>query len=116
MTAAPSVRAILLSAADTPSHSRRNDRHNPPQSGRLCIVAIYHRGHGRLALPGLSSPAPAPIPLISTVIQGEVFTLLFRFDKDYPISSPAVQFVVDANQGKTSPVHPVRRLSVRSLL
>ncbi|KAK0465657.1 ubiquitin-conjugating enzyme/RWD-like protein [Armillaria novae-zelandiae] len=39
-----------------------------------------------------------------SLYQGEVFTLLFRFDKHYPISSPAVQFVV--TDGKTSPVHP----------
>ncbi|KAK0245448.1 ubiquitin-conjugating enzyme/RWD-like protein [Armillaria nabsnona] len=39
-----------------------------------------------------------------SLYQGEVFTLLFRFDKHYPISSPAVQFVVA--DGKTSPVHP----------
>ncbi|KII86328.1 hypothetical protein PLICRDRAFT_143979 [Plicaturopsis crispa FD-325 SS-3] len=36
--------------------------------------------------------------------EGEVFTLMFRFDNQYPISAPAVQFVVDAT--KQSPVHP----------
>ncbi|KDQ54933.1 hypothetical protein JAAARDRAFT_38048 [Jaapia argillacea MUCL 33604] len=35
---------------------------------------------------------------------GEVFALKFRFDPNYPISSPAVQFVVDGKY--TSPVHP----------
>ncbi|KAK2459727.1 hypothetical protein APHAL10511_008261 [Amanita phalloides] len=34
----------------------------------------------------------------------EVFTLQFRFDSSYPISSPAVQFVVI--DGKEAPVHP----------
>jgi ubiquitin-conjugating enzyme E2 W len=37
--------------------------------------------------------------------QGEVYTLQFRFDSSYPISSPAVQFVV--TDGKEAPVHPV---------
>lgn len=37
--------------------------------------------------------------------QGEVFKLMFRFDPSYPISAPAVQFVV--NQESTAPVHPV---------
>jgi len=36
--------------------------------------------------------------------QGEVFTLKFRFSPQYPIDSPAVQFVVD--QTHQSPVHP----------
>ncbi|KAF8060961.1 ubiquitin-conjugating enzyme/RWD-like protein [Lyophyllum atratum] len=36
--------------------------------------------------------------------QGEKYTLQFRFDASYPISSPAVQFVVA--DGHTSPVHP----------
>jgi hypothetical protein len=30
---------------------------------------------------------------------------MFRFDSSYPISAPAVQFVVD--QGSKAPVHPV---------
>jgi len=38
--------------------------------------------------------------------QGEIYTLQFRFDAQYPISSPAVQFVVTG--GKESPIHPVR--------
>lgn len=33
---------------------------------------------------------------------------MFRFDANYPISSPAVQFVVD--QDNQAPLHPVRRL------
>nr|AFC88892.1 ubiquitin conjugating enzyme [Cyclocybe aegerita] len=36
--------------------------------------------------------------------QGEAYTLQFRFDAQYPISSPAVQFVV--TDGKEAPVHP----------
>lgn len=44
--------------------------------------------------------------------QGEVYTLQFRFDTSYPISSPAVQFVV--TDGKEAPVHPVR--SAHSIL
>ncbi|OSX68106.1 hypothetical protein POSPLADRAFT_1038314 [Postia placenta MAD-698-R-SB12] len=39
-----------------------------------------------------------------TVYQGEVFALKFRFDSSYPISSPAVQFVVDDTW--KAPVHP----------
>jgi len=39
-----------------------------------------------------------------TVYAGEVFALKFRFDNSYPISSPAVQFVVD--DGYKAPVHP----------
>jgi len=42
----------------------------------------------------------------SNTTQGEVYTLQFRFDTHYPISSPAVQFVV--TDGKEAPVHPVR--------
>lgn len=33
---------------------------------------------------------------------------MFRFDANYPISSPAVQFVVDENN--QAPMHPVRLL------
>jgi hypothetical protein len=33
---------------------------------------------------------------------------MFRFDRDYPISAPAVQFVVDEAAGKVAPEHPVR--------
>ncbi|KAI0726054.1 UBC-like protein [Fomitopsis betulina] len=39
-----------------------------------------------------------------TVFAGEVFCLRFRFDSQYPISSPAVQFVVDDKW--KAPVHP----------
>jgi len=39
-----------------------------------------------------------------SVYQGEVYTLQFRFDSSYPISSPAVQFVV--TDGKEAPMHP----------
>ncbi|GLB36583.1 putative ubiquitin-conjugating enzyme family protein [Lyophyllum shimeji] len=39
-----------------------------------------------------------------SLYQGEKYTLQFRFDSSYPISSPAVQFVV--GDGHTSPVHP----------
>ncbi|KAF9478705.1 ubiquitin conjugating enzyme [Pholiota conissans] len=39
-----------------------------------------------------------------SVYQGEVYTLQFRFDSHYPISSPAVQFVV--TDGKEAPIHP----------
>ncbi|KAF9818502.1 hypothetical protein IEO21_02740 [Rhodonia placenta] len=39
-----------------------------------------------------------------TVYEGEVFALKFRFDSSYPISSPAVQFVVDDTW--KAPVHP----------
>ena len=38
--------------------------------------------------------------------QNEAYTLQFRFDSQYPISSPAVQFVV--TEGKQAPIHPVR--------
>ncbi|KAF7367436.1 putative ubiquitin-conjugating enzyme E2 W [Mycena sanguinolenta] len=41
-----------------------------------------------------------------SLYQSEVHTLQFRFDAQYPISSPAVQFVV--TDGRQSPVHPVR--------
>jgi len=34
----------------------------------------------------------------------EVYTLQFRFDPQYPISAPAVQFVV--TDGRQAPVHP----------
>ncbi|EIW86329.1 UBC-like protein [Coniophora puteana RWD-64-598 SS2] len=40
----------------------------------------------------------------NTLYQGEVFKLMFRFDGHYPISSPAVQFVVD--QTHQAPIHP----------
>jgi len=39
-----------------------------------------------------------------SLYQGEVYTLQFRFDPQYPISSPAVQFVV--TDGKQAPIHP----------
>ncbi|KAF8887744.1 ubiquitin-conjugating enzyme/RWD-like protein [Infundibulicybe gibba] len=39
-----------------------------------------------------------------SLYQGEVHTLQFRFDASYPISSPAVQFVV--TEGRVSPIHP----------
>ncbi|TCD67458.1 hypothetical protein EIP91_012375 [Steccherinum ochraceum] len=39
-----------------------------------------------------------------TLYQGEVFALKFRFDSQYPISAPAVQFVVDDYY--KAPVHP----------
>ncbi|KAH9947407.1 UBC-like protein [Amylocystis lapponica] len=39
-----------------------------------------------------------------TVFQGEKFALKFRFDNQYPISSPAVQFVVDDQY--QAPMHP----------
>ncbi|KAH9836794.1 UBC-like protein [Rhodofomes roseus] len=39
-----------------------------------------------------------------TVFVGEVFCLRFRFDSSYPISSPAVQFVVDDKW--QAPMHP----------
>ncbi|KXN89803.1 Ubiquitin-conjugating enzyme E2 W [Leucoagaricus sp. SymC.cos] len=40
----------------------------------------------------------------SKLSQGEVYTLQFRFDAQYPISSPAVQFVV--TEGRQAPIHP----------
>jgi hypothetical protein len=46
------------------------------------------------------------VRLNCAILQGEVYTLQFRFDPSYPISSPAVQFVV--TDGKEAPVHPVR--------
>ncbi|KIY45279.1 UBC-like protein [Fistulina hepatica ATCC 64428] len=39
-----------------------------------------------------------------SLYKGEKHTLQFRFDGQYPISSPAVQFVV--TDGRTAPVHP----------
>jgi len=39
-----------------------------------------------------------------SLYQDEVFTLKFRFDAQYPISSPAVQFVVEPQ--KQAPIHP----------
>ncbi|PIL29932.1 hypothetical protein GSI_07843 [Ganoderma sinense ZZ0214-1] len=39
-----------------------------------------------------------------TVYQGEKFALKFRFDGQYPISAPAVQFVVDGSYH--APIHP----------
>ncbi|CAK5280010.1 unnamed protein product [Mycena citricolor] len=39
-----------------------------------------------------------------SVYQSEVYTLQFRFDSGYPISAPAVQFVV--TEGRAAPVHP----------
>lgn len=39
-----------------------------------------------------------------SVYEGEAFALKFRFDSQYPISSPAVQFVV--NDQYKAPVHP----------
>jgi len=39
-----------------------------------------------------------------SVYEGEVFSLMFRFDKSYPISAPAVQFVV--TDGFQAPLHP----------
>ncbi|KAG6918692.1 hypothetical protein DXG01_012510 [Tephrocybe rancida] len=40
-----------------------------------------------------------------SLYEGEKYTLQFRFDANYPISSPAVQFVV--TDGHTSPIHPI---------
>ncbi|KAJ3482989.1 hypothetical protein NLI96_g6601 [Meripilus lineatus] len=49
------------------------------------------------------------IPIVPTITsssqQGEVFALKFRFEPGYPISAPAVQFVVD--QQYKAPLHPV---------
>lgn len=39
-----------------------------------------------------------------SLYQNEAYTLQFRFDSQYPISSPAVQFVV--TDGKQAPIHP----------
>ncbi|KAG9314745.1 UBC-like protein [Chiua virens] len=39
-----------------------------------------------------------------SLYQGEVFKLMFRFDANYPISSPAVQFVIDTDH--QAPIHP----------
>jgi len=39
-----------------------------------------------------------------SIYKDEKFALKFRFDKGYPISSPAVQFVVDAQY--QAPLHP----------
>jgi len=39
-----------------------------------------------------------------SLYQGEKHTLQFRFDSGYPISSPAVQFVV--KDGMVAPIHP----------
>ncbi|KAF9015399.1 ubiquitin-conjugating enzyme/RWD-like protein [Cyathus striatus] len=39
-----------------------------------------------------------------SLYQGEVYTLQFRFEPEYPISSPAVQFVV--TDGREAPIHP----------
>ncbi|KAJ7630417.1 ubiquitin-conjugating enzyme/RWD-like protein [Roridomyces roridus] len=39
-----------------------------------------------------------------SLYQSEVYTLQFRFDAQYPISSPAVQFVV--KDGLEAPIHP----------
>jgi len=39
---------------------------------------------------------------------------MFRFDNTYPISAPAVQFVVDETH--KAPIHPVRVLSRLALL
>ncbi|KAK7688173.1 hypothetical protein QCA50_008543 [Cerrena zonata] len=39
-----------------------------------------------------------------SLYQGEVFALMFRFDSQYPISSPAVQFVNDETY--QPPIHP----------
>ncbi|KIK21068.1 hypothetical protein PISMIDRAFT_681782 [Pisolithus microcarpus 441] len=39
-----------------------------------------------------------------SLYQGEVFKLMFRFDTNYPISAPAVQFVID--QTTEAPIHP----------
>ena len=40
-----------------------------------------------------------------TMSQGEKFALKFRFESGYPITSPAVQFVVDDKY--QAPLHPV---------
>ncbi|KAJ3973268.1 ubiquitin-conjugating enzyme/RWD-like protein [Lentinula raphanica] len=39
-----------------------------------------------------------------SLYKNEQFTLQFRFDEQYPISSPAVQFVV--TDGRQAPIHP----------
>ncbi|TFK76663.1 UBC-like protein [Pluteus cervinus] len=41
-----------------------------------------------------------------SLYKGEVQTLQFRFDSNYPISSPAVQFLVRENEGIRAPIHP----------
>ncbi|KAJ3541273.1 hypothetical protein NMY22_g3952 [Coprinellus aureogranulatus] len=39
-----------------------------------------------------------------SLYKDEKYTLQFRFDSQYPISSPAVQFVV--GEGREAPIHP----------
>ncbi|PFH54696.1 hypothetical protein AMATHDRAFT_134247 [Amanita thiersii Skay4041] len=39
-----------------------------------------------------------------SIYKEEIFTLQFRFDSGYPISAPAVQFVI--TDGKQAPIHP----------
>lgn len=62
------------------------------------------------------SPCPFKCPSQSSTIlpimdlQGEKFALKFRFDNQYPISAPAVQFVVDSKY--QAPVHPVRSSTI----
>ncbi|EIM19082.1 UBC-like protein [Wallemia mellicola CBS 633.66] len=41
-----------------------------------------------------------------SIYQGEKFALMFRFSDQYPIDSPAVQFIVNNTKGYLSPVHP----------
>lgn len=50
--------------------------------------------------------SPHPRPELTHVLKGDKFLLMFRFDDTYPISAPAVQFVVDDTH--KAPVHPVR--------
>lgn len=77
------------------------------------MVSLY-RGLGRYNIRGTSHLDASDVGscsskrLIDEYIQGEVFALMFRFDNQYPISSPAVQFVVDDKY--QAPVHPVRHL------
>ncbi|PPQ67428.1 hypothetical protein CVT25_006007 [Psilocybe cyanescens] len=49
-------------------------------------------------------PVVSGRPSYLSLSNGEIYTLQFRFDPQYPISSPAVQFVV--TEGKESPIHP----------
>jgi ubiquitin-conjugating enzyme E2 W len=68
------------------------------------IFSIEVKGESVYAVSILSWLSYRSIYLL-TEMQEEKFALLFRFDSQYPISAPAVQFVV--GDGYNPPEHPV---------
>ena len=86
-------------------------RYHPLERGWLSDLVPVYRGFGRILVSSALSIIiiiPRDVLILSTR-KGEVFALKFRFEPSYPISSPAVQFVVDNKYN--APLHPVNTSS-----